>query len=124
MPKLRRNQEVLDFLENVKGQLDDNRPKSFGLYMKLFKQFGREKMTWALCETLRRKPTDKLRYYLGIFSRLKEDKDVLRQYRKLRSSLVKQMTPPVLRSPGGRTRLHVKMAREERRARRRGPHQA
>lgn len=115
----RRNQQTLDFIEEIRKQLGDDRPKSFGIYMKIYKDFGKEKMSWAARETIRRNPTDKFRYFLGIFWKMKENKEVLQQYKKLRASLVKQMTPPILRSARKRSRFQVKIARQERRARRR-----
>lgn len=118
MAKPRKNQQTLDFIEDIRKQLNDENPKTFGVYMKIYKDFGRERMRWAAMQTIRRNVTDKFRYFLGIFWKMKEDKQTLQQYKALRASLVKQMTPPILRSARRRSRFHVRIAREERRARR------
>ena len=118
MRKPRKNQQTLDFIERVKGELGDVNSKTFGVYMKIYKDFGKEKMLWAVRETRRRRPTDPFRYFLGIFWKMKEDRQTLDQYKALRSSLVKQMTPPILRSGKRRVRYIVKSPRRENRTKR------
>lgn len=125
--KPRKNQEILDFLESIKKQLNDPNPKNFGLYMKLYKVHGKEKLTQALQITLaKEKITDRFRYFLGILMaeqkrqpELKEkavkiNKEVLAVYNKLKQKLKKKLTPQYQRISRIRSRLYHKIAQEER----------
>jgi hypothetical protein len=132
MPKKpRKNQEILDFLESVKKQLNDMNPKNFGLYMKLYKTHGKEKIVQSLKITLQKQEiTDKFRYFLGILMEelkhrpeLKEksvkiNKEVLEKYRKLKKKLKKKLTPKYQRISRTRSRMYHKVAKQERKSNR------
>jgi len=61
--KKRKNQEILDFILFLKKKLNDEETKNYGLYMKLYKENGKEKMLEALSLTLKRNPQEKFRYF-------------------------------------------------------------
>ncbi|MEW5805714.1 MAG: hypothetical protein AB1721_03275 [Patescibacteria group bacterium] len=125
--KPRKNQEILDFLEAVKKQLNDANPKNFGLYMKLYKVHGKEKISRALEIALQKKEiTNNFRYFLGILAEeqkrrpeLKEksvkiNQEVLEKYNKLKRKLKKKLTPKYQRISRTRSRLYHQVAKEER----------
>ena len=131
--KPRKNQEVLDFLEKVKFELKDANPKTFGLYMKLFNQHGKQKIETALYLTTRNtniSQEGKLRYFLAVLigkgykketrKQYKEQKQKRKQtdggalYEKMKSKLLKKMTPQYARRAGVRSQMLHKVAKEER----------
>lgn len=94
MPKRsRKNQEITDLADKIRKGLGDNRPKSFGLYVKLIKEFGEKRVNDAFWRAVARKADDKTRYFLGILSRVRDENQALRSYRSLRAPLLKQMSP-------------------------------
>ncbi|HCI05626.1 MAG: hypothetical protein UX26_C0022G0018 [Parcubacteria group bacterium GW2011_GWC1_45_9] len=132
--KPRKNQETLDFLESLKTRLQDQNPKNFGLYMKLYKGFGREKMDEAAAVASRKFPgqtqnSQAFRYFLGILRRsetpaIKEksatvNQEILTKYKKMKAGLKKKMTPKIQKRASLRTRIMHKAAKEERRSGRR-----
>ncbi len=131
----RKNQTVLDFLEDVKKRLNDN-TKSFGLYIKLYKGFGREKIEWAVKISLKNQGVaekDKFRYFLGILkkdpstalrtSEIKEksatvNKDALALYKKMKVGLKKKMTPKIQKRASLSSKIAHEVSRLERKSKR------
>lgn len=114
--KPRKNQEVLDFIEKIKKQLQDENPKNFGLYMKLYKQYGKQKMQQALAVTLKKKNSnDKLRYFIALLVKEERYQIIKEKYNKLKSKLLRKLTPKYQRISQTRSRLYHKIAKEERR---------
>jgi len=136
MPKkFSRLPENLEFIDSLRKALEDERPKSYGLYVRLFKEFGREKMTKALALSLDKPTSYRLKYFLGVLAKERQLRRLRRhlqrppeikaegnanfeRYLKMRSKLIKQMTPRYERISRTRSRLHVKIAKEERKLRR------
>ena len=125
----RKNQAILDFLEDTKKGLSDD-AKNFGLYMKLYKGFGKEKIQRAANIALRNENVadkDKFRYFLGILKRdetpqTKEkaatvNQEVLARYKKLKAGLKKKMTPKIQKRANVRTKILHKVSKNERKQR-------
>jgi uncharacterized protein YqeY len=93
--KPRKDQPIVDLADRIRRELGDTRPKNFGLYMKLIKEFGPKKVEEAFWKTVKKDVKDKVKYFLGILSNIKKRKNILRQYRALRAPLLKKVTPPV-----------------------------
>ncbi len=93
--KARKDQEIVDFADKIRKELGDNRPKSFGLYMKLIKEFGKNRVEEAFWKTVRSDVKDKIKYFLGILSNIRKQKNILRQYHALRAPLLEKMTPKI-----------------------------
>lgn len=93
MPKRRKDQDIVDLAERIKRDLGDDRPKSFGLYMKLIKEFGRKNVEKVFWRAVRSGADDKMRYFLGILSHMRETGKALRAYRSLRAPILAKMTP-------------------------------
>jgi|GEM_PF-5528873 len=132
--KFERTGENLKFLEHLGKTLGDKQLRSFGLYVKLYKEFRRKGLEEALLISSEKPVEYRLKYFLGILSKEREDRRLRRrvrrspevkpgdsameQYVKLRAKLVKQMTPKYERISRTRSRLHMKLAKEERKLRR------
>lgn len=125
-PKPKKNQAILDFLEDTKIRLNDN-AKNFGLYMKLYKGFGREKINQAAEIAIKNERVavnDKFRYFLGILKRdetpvVKEksatvNKEILAMYKKMKAGLKKKMTPKIQKRASVYSKIVHKAAKEER----------
>lgn len=135
MPKFNRTPQNLDFIDKLKKALGDTNPKSFGLYVKLFKEFGQSGLAKAVAISREKPATYRLKYFLGILAKERESRKLRRrvrkspeikegdstteQYLKLKEKLVRQMTPKYERISRERSRLAVKVAREERKLRQR-----
>lgn len=134
--KPRKNQDVLDFIEWVKKRLGDENPKNFGLYMKLYKQAGKNGLLKGVTATLKKKDLiDKLPYFLGVVYReLKEKqqekakrvkvvieeeqaKANRKKYEKLLSKLKKKLTPKYQRTSRTRSRMMHAVSKQERQRR-------
>jgi len=124
--KPRKNQAVLDFLEDTKKRLNDT-AKNFGLYIKLYKGFGREKIERAIEISLRNQNVaekDKFRYFLGVLKKdetpeTKEkaatvNQEMLAKYKKMKAGLKKKMTPKIQKRAGVYSKILHKVAKEER----------
>jgi len=107
--KKRKNQEILDFILFLKKKLNDEETKNYGLYMKLYKENGKEKMLEALSLTLKRNPQEKFRYFLSLLI-----KELLKDYQKLRKNLAKKFTPQYQRRASERTKLQSQISKTER----------
>ena len=127
--KPRKNQAVLDFLEDTKKRLNDT-AKNFGLYIKLYKGFGREKIERAIEISLRNQNVaekDKFRYFLGVLKKdetpeTKEkaatvNQEMLAKYKKMKAGLKKKMTPKIQKRAGVYSKILHKVAKEERKKR-------
>jgi hypothetical protein len=90
--KPRKDQELVDLADKIRKGLGDNRPRSFGLYVKLIKEFGAKQVNAAFWKTVRKNADDKIRYFLGVLSHLRSQKKILKQYRALRAPLLKKMS--------------------------------
>lgn len=96
MPKTRKprkDQEIIDLAEKIRKDLGDTRPKSFGLYVKLVKEFGPRRVNDAFWRAVRSDASDKIRYFLGVLSHIRDEKQALQAYRSLRAPLLKKMSP-------------------------------
>jgi 5-formyltetrahydrofolate cyclo-ligase len=91
--KPRKDQKIVDLADRIRKELGDNRPKSFGLYVKMIKEFGVRRVNYAFWKAVRSNAKDKVRYFLGILSHLRKQKEILRAYRALRAPLLEKMTP-------------------------------
>lgn len=89
----RKDQEIVDLADKIRKGLGDERPKSFGLYVKVIKELGKKQAETAFWKTVRAPAKDKMRYFLGILSQLRKRKQTLKTYRAMRSKLIKRMTP-------------------------------
>lgn len=127
--KPKKNQEILDFIEDTKKILNDN-AKNFGLYVKLYKGYGKEKIQEAVKISLKNKNVsekDKFRYFMGILKKvetpeIKEKSATINQdnidlYKKMRSQLKKKMTPKIQKRAGVYSKILHKIAKEERKER-------
>ncbi len=130
MVKFTRTPENLNFIDDLRKALGDTNPKSFGLYVKLFKEFGQSGLAKALAISQERPAAYRLKYFLGILAKERESRKLRRrvrrspeikegdstteQYLKLKEKLVRQMTPKYERISRERSRLAIKMAKEER----------
>ncbi len=131
--KPKKNQEVLDFIEWVRAKIEDKNPKSFGLYMKLYKQIGKPAMLRAVSATLAKKElTNKIAYFLGVAYREQKELGMRKEKRakvklegeraqKIRSkyesmlkNLKKKLTPAYQRRSRTRTALLHAVAKQER----------
>ena len=129
----RKNQQTLDFLDSLKHQLGDANHKSFGLYMKLFKEHGQQKMETALFLTLRNNQvplSGKMRYFLAILmdkgykkqsraeyreqTKKRKQTEAGAAYEEMKSVLLKKMIPEYERRANIRSRLLHKVAKQER----------
>jgi hypothetical protein len=105
----RKDQDIIDLAERIKKELGDNRPKSFGLYVKLVKEFGRNRIEDAFWRAVRSDAHDKIRYFLGILKHMRERQRTLRAYHALRHRLITHMTPnPQWYEPSSRNRYRKK----------------
>jgi hypothetical protein len=96
MPKVRKprkDQAIVDLADRIRKDLGDTRPKSFGLYVKLIKEFGGARVNEAFWKTVRSDAKDKVRYFLGVLSHMRSQKKNLRAYRALRAPLLEKMAP-------------------------------
>lgn len=135
--KFERTKENLDFIDRVRKALGNEHPKSFGLYVKLFKEFGREKLAKAFAIAMQKPEAYRFRYFLGVLVHEREEKKMRRRARarvrvpvptgnspeameffKLKTKLLKKMAPPYERISRKRAGLVVKIAHEERKLRR------
>ena len=112
--KKRKNQEILDFILFLKKKLNDEETKNYGLYMKLYKENGKEKMLEALSLTLKRNPQEKFRYFLSLLIKSEKQKELLKDYQKLRKNLAKKFTPQYQRRASERTKLQSQISKTER----------
>ncbi len=128
--RTRKNQAILDFLEDTKKGLNDS-AKNFGLYMKLYKGYGREKIERAVKISLKNQNVaekDKFRYFLGILKKdetpqTKEkaatiNQEMLAKYKKMKVGLKKKMTPKIQK----RASLSLKIAHQVSKLERRSNH--
>jgi hypothetical protein len=110
--KPRKDQDLVYLADKIRKGLGDNRPKSFGLYVKLIKEFGAKRVNSAFWKTVRKNADDKMRYFLGILSHLRSQKKILRQYRALRAPLLEKMSPkPIWREKEKRRRAKAQKYR-------------
>lgn len=91
--KPRKDQAIVDLADRIRKDLGDARPKSFGLYVKLIKEFGEARVNEAFWKTVRSDAKDKVRYFLGVLSHMRSQKKTIRQYRALRAPLLEKMSP-------------------------------
>ena len=91
--KPRKDQAIVDLADRIRKELGDRRLKSFGLYMKLIKEFGEARVNEAFWKTVRSDAKDKVRYFLGVLSHMRSQKKTLRAYRTLRAPLLEKMSP-------------------------------
>lgn len=92
--KPRKDQEIVDLADKIRKGLGDGRPKSFGLYVKLIKEFGTRRVNDAFWRTVRSEADDKIRYFLGILSHMRSEKQAMRVYRSMRAPLLEKLSPP------------------------------
>ncbi|MFN7088515.1 MAG: hypothetical protein ACK4NX_01660, partial [Candidatus Paceibacteria bacterium] len=105
----------------------------FGLYVKLFKEFGKSKLKKALNIALGKPEEWRLKYFLGVLAKerklktkqrmhslpkVSKDNTTSLKYLKLRALLIRKMTPKYERISKTRSRLYVKLAKEERKLKR------
>ncbi len=139
----RKNQAILDFLEDIKKQLNDTNPRNFGLYMKLYKGYGKDKLQRAADIAVKRFTLSnfaqqnlrgqEFRYFLGVLKKdpsttlrtgeIKEksatiNKEVLNLYKKMKAGLKKKMTPKIQKRAGVYSKILHKVAKEERKSNR------
>jgi len=90
--KKRKDQDVVDLADRIRKELGDARPKSFGLYVKLIKEFGKARVERAFWQAVKRPARDKIRYFLGIMSNIRKRRANLKVYHALRKDLLKKVT--------------------------------
>ncbi len=131
--KPRKNQDILDFIDWVKKRIGDGNPKNFGLYMKLYKQAGKNGLLKSVTATLKKKDlTNKLPYFLGVvYQELKQEqqekakrakvvieeeqaKANRKKYEKMMTKLKKKLTPKYQRISRTRSRMMHAVTKQER----------
>lgn len=131
--KPKKNQDVLDFIEWVRTKIEDKNPKSFGLYMKLYKQVGKSALLQAVTATLKKQGLEnKVPYFLGVIYRQQKETGMRKEkraklkiegeqaqktrskYERLLKNLKKKLTPAYQRKSRSRSAMLHAVAKQER----------
>ncbi len=132
-PKPKKNQETLDFIEWVRAKIGDKNPKSFGLYMKLYKQVGKSAMLHAVTATIAKQELEnKIPYFLGVVYRSQKELGMRKEkrakvklegeqaqktrskYEHMLKNLKKKLTPAYQRKSRIRSAMLHAVAKQER----------
>ncbi len=131
--KPKKNQDILDFIEWVRAKIEDKNPKSFGLYMKLYKQAGKSAMLKAVTATISKQElSNKVAYFLGVMYREQKELGMRKEkrakvklegeqaqktrskYERMLKNLKKKLTPAYQRKSRTRSAMLHEVAKQER----------
>ncbi len=132
--KPKKNQDILDFIDWTKNQLGDQNPKDYGLYMKLYKQFGKTAILKAVTATIRKQDLkNKLPYFIAVIYRRRKELGMRKEkraqpiiegeraqaarakYERMLKILKKKTTPAYQQRGRSRSAMLHAVAKQERR---------